>query len=280
MATGAKNGLNPAKVMGNSPDNKGFSEYSITSGYATPLFTGDVVKIGSSGTIERATAGDSAIGVFLGCSYTDTSGTPQHARYWPASTVAADAVAKVMDLPNATYTAKANGTLDQVKVGNLYALDIGTGTTLTGRSAAQVRVLAEDTGDVDLDGETDIGANVTGIADNDAFTIKTAQATSATTITIEDGDGETELLAKLNAVDNISASLTSDGYLYLQATDGYSLVIAESTNTPAAALGLTVGTTTATALISAAHVKVVKAIDMDNYVLEVVIANHDFRDDG
>ena len=103
---------------------------------------------------------------------------------------------------------------------------------------------ASTTGDVDLTGETDIGANVAGIADNDAFTVAVGSA-SATTITIADGDGTTELLAKLNAVSNVSASLTDDGYLKVEATNGEDLVIAEGTNTPAAALGLTVGTTEA-----------------------------------
>ncbi|PLX44616.1 MAG: hypothetical protein C0605_02265 [Hyphomicrobiales bacterium] len=93
-------------------------------------------------------------------------------------------------------------------------------------------------GDVDLSGETDIGANVAGIADGDAFTV------NGTSIAIADGDGVTELLAKINAVTDVSASLTSEGFLKIEANDGGDLVIAEGTNTPAAALGLTVGTTT------------------------------------
>ena len=98
------------------------------------------------------------------------------------------------------------------------------------------------TGNLDISGETDIGANVAGIADNDAFTVAVGSA-SATTITIADGDGTTELLAKLNAVTDLTASVTSDGYLSLTAADGKAITIAEGTNTPAAALGLTVGTT-------------------------------------
>ncbi len=103
---------------------------------------------------------------------------------------------------------------------------------------------ASTTGNVDISGETDIGANVAGIADGDAFTVQVGSA-SAVTITVADGDGTTELLSKLNAVSNVSASVTDDGYLKVEATNGEDLVIAESTNTPAAALGLTVGTSTA-----------------------------------
>ncbi len=98
------------------------------------------------------------------------------------------------------------------------------------------------TGNVSLTGEADIGANVAGIADDDAFTVAVGND-AAVTITIADGDGVTELLADLNAVDGLTASLTDDGFLSLTAADGKSITIAESTNTPAAALGLTVGAT-------------------------------------
>lgn len=92
------------------------------------------------------------------------------------------------------------------------------------------------TGNVDLTGETDIGANVAGIADGDSFTVSVGGA-SAVTITIADGDGTTELLADLNAVTGLSASLDDDGNLSLTA-GGESIQITEGTNTPAAALGL------------------------------------------
>ncbi len=103
------------------------------------------------------------------------------------------------------------------------------------------------TGNVDLTGETDIGANVAGIADGDSFTVSVGGA-SAVTITIADGDGTTDLLADLNAVTGLTASLDSDGYLSLTA-GGESIQITEGTNTPAAALGLstTLAETTNTA---------------------------------
>ncbi len=98
------------------------------------------------------------------------------------------------------------------------------------------------TGNLDISSETDIGANTAGIADNDSFTVAVG-SDAATTITIEDGDGTAELLDKLNAVDGLTASLTDDGYLSLTAADGKAITITEGTNTPAAALGLTTGTT-------------------------------------
>ena len=98
------------------------------------------------------------------------------------------------------------------------------------------------TGNLDIDSETDIGANIAGIADDDAFTVAVGND-APVTITIADGDGTTELLAKLNAVDGLTASITDDGYLSLTAADGKAITVQEDTNTPAAALGLTTGTT-------------------------------------
>ncbi len=97
---------------------------------------------------------------------------------------------------------------------------------------------ATTVGNVNLSGETDIGANVAGIADGDSFDV------NGTTVSIADGDGVDELLTKLNAIADVSATLTAEGYLKIEANDSGTLVIAEGTNTPAAALGLTVGTTT------------------------------------
>lgn len=116
----------------------------------------------------------------------------------------------------------------------------------TARQALEAtNTAASTTGTLDISGETDIGANVAGIADLDAFTVQVGSAT-AVTIDILDTEGTVELLAKLNAVTNISASTTADGFLKVEATNGENLTIAEDTNTPAAALGLTVGVTAGT----------------------------------
>ncbi|PLX45151.1 MAG: hypothetical protein C0605_01340 [Hyphomicrobiales bacterium] len=166
-------------------------------------------------------------------------------------------VNSALDDPTAFFTAKTmenrasdlNNILDNVgtAVETLKAADNALSAIIKLVETAQANVsqaqnsastAATTIGDVDLSAETDIGANVTGIADGDAFTV------NGTSIAIADGDGVTELLAKINAVTDVSASLTSEGYLKIEANDGGTLVIAEGTNTPAATLGLTVGTTT------------------------------------
>lgn len=281
MATGAKRGLNPARRVGSQSNNKGFSTYQIASGTSNAIFTGDPVAL-SSGRVVRASNGSDALGVLVGVSYVNTEGQPTEAPYFPASFTSSQPIlAKVVDDPFQTFFAKANGTVSQVLPGNIYSMTLGSGDTLTGRSTALVDVLATRTGDVDISAITDLGENLTGADDGDSFTIRTTQTTSATTITLTDGDGVTQLLAKLNAVPNILAELTSAGFLKLTATDGYSLVLAAGTGALIDDLFAgTAATTAPTVAANAGLVKVVEVVDATNGILEVVLVNHSYRDDG
>ena len=94
-----------------------------------------------------------------------------------------------------------------------------------------------------------VAANSTsGIALGDSFTVQIGDA-AASTITFGTGTGEVntseELLTALNAIDDLSASITDTGFLKLEATNGEDLVTTEVTNTPLADLGFTAGTATA-----------------------------------
>lgn len=284
MTTGVKKGLNPARKVGSAPDSKGLSTYAIASGYATGLGKNDPVKLASDGTIVLA-SNDTAdsIGVFMGVSYVDSQGNVVYSKNWPASTVATNIEALVMDDPNSTFTAKAEGPIPLVQKGDIFALNLTAPDTVTGQSTVTVKTNAEIVGDVDLNGETDIGANVAGVADGDAFSIRTSNPdNSAVTITIADGDGLVELLAKLNAVDGILASeQASTGFLVIEATDGYDIITAEVTNTPFAGLFAgSAGTFSEVVSASAGLVKVIRVIDETARALEVVLVDHDLRDDG
>lgn len=280
MASAPRKGLNNLRNVGSSPDNKGINDYTIASGYNTNIGVGDPVKL-SSGTLVLATNGADAIGVFQGVSYTDSFGAPVFKQYWPANTVATNIVAYVCDAPFATFSAVANSEIPLVVPGNIFAMNGAAMSAATGRSQQLVNTMVEITGDVDLSAMTDLGEDVTGLDDNDTFTIRTTQTVSATTITIEDGDGPDELLEKLNAVDNISAELNDDGFLVIRATDGYNLVIAEGTGTPYADLFAgAAGTFTEVVAANAGMVKVISVLDAANKVLEVVLVNHSLRDDG
>lgn len=86
------------------------TEYSIASAYSTALSQGDPVKsTGTSDNIAAAAAGDTMIGIFDSVEYTDAAGNKIRSNYWPASQVAADAVAYVFDDPDTIFEAEVNG---------------------------------------------------------------------------------------------------------------------------------------------------------------------------
>lgn len=279
MATGPKYGLSPARKVGSTPNNMGFDEYTIASGYSTAIYTGEPVAI-SSGTIVRATDGSDVKGVLLGVSLIDSNGVPQEKSHHVASFTSSYPIkAKVMDDPFQTFVAKGNGTTAQVVVGGIYAVDWGTPNTVLGRSGMTAKVLAERVGDIDISAITDLGANVSGLVDNDSFSVRSNAGESATTIVIEDGDGFQDLLDKLNAVANITASLTSGGFLRIQADNGYSLILANVVNTPLEDFFAAGAATTApTVAANAGMFKVQKVLEDDT--LLVTLVNHNDRDDG
>ena len=109
----------------------------IASGYAANIFYGDFVKLVASGTVEKDTGTTSAtpVGVFMGCFYTDPgTQNPTFGQRWPTGTVAADAMAYVLDDPDAVFRMQANGSLAQTTLGNNIAVVQTAGTTQAGRS--------------------------------------------------------------------------------------------------------------------------------------------------
>jgi flagellin-like hook-associated protein FlgL len=111
----------------------------------------------------------------------------------------------------------------------------------TARQALQAAsTTAVVTSTIDHSGTGDLGANTT-ITDGDDFTVQVGSA-GAVTIDIDDTETIDDIADDLNAVANVSATVV-DGKLRIEATNGESLTLAEGTNSPLAALGLSAGTT-------------------------------------
>lgn len=136
-------GLVPVKLLSGTPFVGVTRHYKIASGYATSIFNGDAVKLVTGGTVERDTfdAAMTPIGVFLGCTYTDPNlGYKLFSQYYPASTVASDIEAYVVDATDVLFKAAvlSSGTT----IGDLAQTDVGanvagvnnTGDTVTGNS--------------------------------------------------------------------------------------------------------------------------------------------------
>lgn len=123
-------GLVPVKMRSGSPYVGTTNHYRIASGYATAIFMGDVVTLVADGTVERDTA-DAAmtpIGVFMGCSYTDPTYGKVFRNDFPASTVASDIEAYVVDDVDVLFKVAvlSSGTT----IGDLAVTDIGANVAM------------------------------------------------------------------------------------------------------------------------------------------------------
>jgi len=98
-------GLIPINLIGGQVFASATRSIPITSASATSIFFGDVVKLNSSGTLDKDVGTSSAtpVGVFLGCSYTDPTFGKTFRQYYAANTVASDIVAFVQDDPDALF---------------------------------------------------------------------------------------------------------------------------------------------------------------------------------
>jgi len=141
-STSTPYGLRLAKRLGETNQRHGFNQYPIPSGYATDLKTGDVVSLQADGTVAKETGTTSvatgAIGVFMGVAYTDAAMGFLNKQQWVAGTVASDAMAYVIDDPDAIFQVQANGSLTQAAVGANAALVQGTGNLTLGRSGVGI----------------------------------------------------------------------------------------------------------------------------------------------
>ena len=136
-------GLKPINLIGGQGFSGSTRQLKIASNYGTAIFYGDVVKYASDGTIQIDTGTTAAtpIGVFLGVTYTDPS-TSQvtFKQSYPASTVASDIMAYVLDDPDALFkvVAVSSGTTvagyGRTIVNNNAPLVQNTGSSVTGDS--------------------------------------------------------------------------------------------------------------------------------------------------
>ena len=133
-------GLKPNSKLGSNVNSEGTTEYSIASGASGNIFSGDPVKMMNTGTILVAAAGDQLLGVFRGCRYTNSSGEVIYSSYWPNGTVSSDAVAFVVDDPNALFEVQsaATGSVVQTVVGNNADIVYASGSTSDGQSGVEI----------------------------------------------------------------------------------------------------------------------------------------------
>ena len=140
-------GLVPINLIGGQVFAGSTRLIPITSASGTAIFNGDVVNLNSDGTLSKdvGTATATPVGVFLGCTYTDPTFGKTFRQFYPASTVAADIMAYVIDDPDALFkvavTTAGTSTIASVTrtaVGNNSALIQTAGNTTTGTCVGSI----------------------------------------------------------------------------------------------------------------------------------------------
>lgn len=187
-------GLKPINLIGGQVFAGSTREYAIPYGYATNIFYGDIIGL-TRGNVQRLSVSTGTLGtvtgVFLGCSYTNPSTKQkQFAQYWPAGTLAGDAVAIVCDDPDTVFkavvcsatTAVASGA--RAMIGQNLAMINNTGNVNTGDSANALLAPSATPATTDA-----LPVRVLGLVPDTVVTLGTAVYSSISTATVTTAAG-------------------------------------------------------------------------------------------
>ena len=159
--TAAPYGLKPVKRADGMPYAGATTTYLIDpAGEATNIFNGQAVTLGADGFIALAggTGADittnnlggssiGALGVFVGCSYTNDEGQTVHSNYYPSGKLNGKAL--VVDDPNVLFQAQLDGTGAQTIIGTITKFaavqSTSTGSTATGNSTSALDATTQTT---------------------------------------------------------------------------------------------------------------------------------------
>jgi len=193
MASGtdvtAPYGLKPINLIGGQVFAGSTRMYPIQYGYATDIFNGDFVKV-VRGSVTRAaigatTSSNAVTGVFVGCSYTDpVTKNKRFSQYWPASTLAGDAVAYVVDDPDTVFKA-AVCSATTVMASGAYAL-VGTNLSMIDNSGdvntgnSKNAILAPD----DTPATTILPVRCVGVVPETSVSYTASGSSSSATLTL------------------------------------------------------------------------------------------------
>jgi hypothetical protein len=135
-------GLKPVNLIGGQVFAGSTRNVNIQYGYATNIFYGDFVSITrgfitrlavtDGGSASTGAAGQGQVGIFLGCSFTNpVTKQKTFSQFWPASTLAGDAVAIVTDDPDTIFKAAVVTTQGGTTIGSASSAMIGLNMTIS-----------------------------------------------------------------------------------------------------------------------------------------------------
>ena len=160
-STATPQGLKPVKRADGMPYAGATTEYLLDpAGEGTNIFNGQVVTLGADGFVALAggTGGDittnnlggsgvGALGVFVGCSFTNDEGQTVHSNHYPSGKLNGKAL--VVDDPNVLFQAQLDGTGAQTIIGTITKFaavqSTSTGSTVTGNSTSALDATVQTT---------------------------------------------------------------------------------------------------------------------------------------
>lgn len=148
-------GLVPINSIDGKPYAGAIRQIPVAAGFATAIFNGDTVQIGSDGYLIKSTSTNAGtiVGVCLGGQYVNSAGQTVQGQYIPAlaSTSGSPAYAYVVDDQQALFkvavvtSGTTMGTASRADVGSNVPLVLNAGSTTTGNSAFGVTLTGAGT---------------------------------------------------------------------------------------------------------------------------------------
>ena len=142
-------GMVPLRKVGSNYNTTAQNQYNIANGLASNIFHGDLVTIADGYITPIATTTDYAVGVFVGCEYTDpVSKQPTFSHYFPANTSSAigNPVGFVVDDPYASFMIQADASVTAGDINSQnFEVTLGSGSTVTGNSGFGIKASSRAT---------------------------------------------------------------------------------------------------------------------------------------
>lgn len=148
-------GLQPVNSIDGKPYAGAIRQIPVAAGFATAIFDGDTVLIGSDGFLVKSTTTNSGniVGVCVGGQYVNSNGQTVQGQYIPAlaSTAGNPAYAYVVDDQQALFkvavvtSGTTMGTASRADVGSNVPLVLNAGSTASGNSAFAVTLTGAGT---------------------------------------------------------------------------------------------------------------------------------------
>jgi hypothetical protein len=142
-------GMVPLRKVGSNYNSTAQTQYDIANATASNIFHGDLVTIADGFITPIATTTDYAVGVFVGCEYTDpVSKQPTFSHYFPANTSSAigNPVGFVVDDPYASFMIQADASVTAGDINSQnFEVTLGSGSTVTGNSGFGIKASSRAT---------------------------------------------------------------------------------------------------------------------------------------